>query len=304
MGGTSVVITCYREGDLLREAVRSAQAQSLPPNEILIVNDASPDAATQAVCRDLARDRTVRVLWRETNGGTAAARNTGFAAATGDLLVPLDADDLLPPGAIAAIAQAFEENPEAGFVCGSYIRQDRGDRAGRLLLPSQISLRAMLRAKPCSLSTNWRLLGTTPLRKSLWERVGGYAPNFGNADLHDVEFWMRALATGCPHAIATAPIYHWRKYLGRNSQQVTPMAWYRVAETYYDLYRDVGLEYRALELLLLGSKWMGDRVGCDRYARQLWAQAIAGQCQLSTFIALGIPPFFLRAWAHYARRWR
>ena len=99
------------------------------------------------------------------------ARNAGFAAAQGDILAPLDADDLLPPEALSHIGQAFAQHPDAGFIYGSYVCQRRpGDT--RVVKAAPISLNSLLRSRRFSLSTNWTLIGTAPLRKSLWEAVG------------------------------------------------------------------------------------------------------------------------------------
>src|SRR6476646_422796 len=193
----SVVITCYSEGQLLWNAIHSIRQQSFPALEIIVVNDASTHPDTINVCHQLEIQSDVQVIWRQENGGPSAARNDGFKAAQGAILVPLDGDDLLPKQALAAIHQAFQEQPEAGFIYGTYLRQDRADSEAIVVHPGDVSLPTMLRSKPFSLSSNWKLIGTTPLRKSLWEAIGGYDTEFGVDDLHDVEFWIRAIATGC-----------------------------------------------------------------------------------------------------------
>src|SRR5688572_29291858 len=108
----SVVVTCYSEGRVLLEAVASVKAQSWPAHEIVLVNDASIDQATQAAC-DEAGSWGCRVIRRSVNGGPSAARNDGFRAATGEVIVPVDADDLLPPGALASIRDALVREPSA-----------------------------------------------------------------------------------------------------------------------------------------------------------------------------------------------
>jgi hypothetical protein len=146
----------------------------------------------------------------------------------------------------------FVNPPLIGFVYGHYLRYDRGDKPAKRIKPSDISLPRTLKARPFSVSTNWQLLGAGPIRKSLWKSLQGYDSQFGVTDLHDLEFWLRALHAGTTYAYIPEPIYIWRKYLGSNTQQVTPMAWYRIAKKYFDAYRSVGLKYRAIELILLG----------------------------------------------------
>lgn len=299
----SVVITCYREGPLLLEAVQSVRSQTGQPGEIILVNDASPDEATNQVCRQLASEPGIRVLWQAQNGGPSVARNAGFAAAQGSILVPLDADDLLPPQALQHIHQAFERYPDAGFIHGSYRYQD-GPRQERVVQAQPLSLHSLLRPRRFSLSTNWTLIGTAPLRKSLWEAVGHGDPALGAEDLHDLEFWIRAMALPCAFYDIPEVIYIWRKYLGRNSRQVTPMSWYRIANKHFDVYCQAGLEYRANELLLLGSKWMGDATAIRRYRRDLLRCLRRGRFQLSSLIALLIPAWLFRPLARFAGRHR
>jgi glycosyltransferase involved in cell wall biosynthesis len=298
----SVVITCYQEGELLREAVNSALSQS--PQEIIIVNDASPDELTNNICRELASCSIITVIWQPHNGGPSIARNNGFDKAQGDILVPLDADDLLPDNALENLLSAFSQDPNIGFVCGSYLRQDKSNQSARKIVPPDITLRAMLSAKRFSLGSQWQLLGTTPIRKTVWQQVGGYDSNFGAQDLHDVEFWIRVIASGCYYATINEPIYEWRKYLGTNSRQVTPLSWAQIAQKYFDIYQSLGLEYRAYELCLLSSKWQND---CDKvkfFQKELFRCIKQGNYQLSSLIALAIPTLLFKMLARQAKKRR
>ena len=290
----SVVITCYREGHLLDEAVRSARAQSMAADEILVVNDASSDAATNEVCRRLQSEGQVRLVRRESNGGPSAARNTGFAAAQGDILVPLDADDLLPANAVADVHEAFARYPDAGFIHGSYVRQDAPGRE-RIVPARPLDLRTLLRPRRLSFSTDWTLIGTAPLRRRLWTAVGECDASLGADDLHDVDFWIRALALPCSQYAIPAVIYIWRKYLGHNSRRVTALAWQRIAGKHFEIYRQSGLEYRAHELLLVGSKCANAPAEAARHRAALLRSLGDGEIHASTLLAL-LPAPMIR-WA-------
>jgi glycosyltransferase involved in cell wall biosynthesis len=300
----SVVITCYAEGKLIFDAVKSVLEQTTPAKEIIVVNDASTHLETIETCQKLEQHSQIKLIWREQNGGTSAARNDGFSAATGDIIALLDADDLLPDRALAAIEKTFVDHPDAGFIYGRYLRQDEAEVEGEVIDPGEVSLQQMLKSKGLSLSSQWKLLGTTPLRRSLWESIGGYDLSFGNADLHDVEFWIRAIATGCSYYYVPETIYIWRKYFGSNSRRVTPLAWYRVAKRHLEVYRQIGLEYRAYELLLLGSKWLNERQEIRIYTKALMGCMQRGKFQLSSFIALGIPTSLLQFLANRMRKKR
>lgn len=91
----SVVVAAWCAEDTVGAAVASALAQDVAL-EVIVVDDASPDG-TAAAARSIA-DPRVRVLERAANGGPAAARNDGFAAARGLFVAVLDADDAFLPG--------------------------------------------------------------------------------------------------------------------------------------------------------------------------------------------------------------
>lgn len=93
----SVIIPAYNAAPFLRNAIDSAMRQSLPPLEILVVDDGSRDE-TAAIAGSYGPP--VRCLQRE-NGGLSAARNTGIHAARGEWLALLDADDLWPEDHLA-----------------------------------------------------------------------------------------------------------------------------------------------------------------------------------------------------------
>lgn len=90
----SVIIPAYRAEATIERALRSVYAQSTPPDEIIVVDDGSPDDTAALVEREFP---SVRVL-RQANAGPAPARNAGAAAASGEWLAFLDADDTWLPG--------------------------------------------------------------------------------------------------------------------------------------------------------------------------------------------------------------
>ncbi|HKC92710.1 MAG TPA: glycosyltransferase [Nitrospira sp.] len=111
----SIIIPCYAQAAFLPEAIDSVLAQTYPHYEIVVVDDGSPDDPLQVV----KRYASVRYL-RQNNRGVASARNSGIQASIGEYLVFLDADDRLLPNHLQTNLKAFQEHPDAGFVCGDY----------------------------------------------------------------------------------------------------------------------------------------------------------------------------------------
>lgn len=90
----SVVIPCYRAAATLGRAVESVLAQTLPPAEVIVVDDASDDATPQVIA---ALPPSVKRIFLPENRGAGSARNAGWNAATQEFVAFLDADDAWHP---------------------------------------------------------------------------------------------------------------------------------------------------------------------------------------------------------------
>ncbi len=113
----SVVVPAYNEERVIVRTVQSILAQDYPGLEVLVVDDGSSDR-TAAVAAEAWGDHAgVRVV-SQANGGKASALNAGVARATGEIVVAVDADTLLAPGAIAALVVPLAD-PRVGAVAGN-----------------------------------------------------------------------------------------------------------------------------------------------------------------------------------------
>jgi glycosyltransferase involved in cell wall biosynthesis len=107
-------VPCHDDGETIEETLASLEAQE--PCELVVVDDGSMDPATLEVLDRLRRGGTLVV--RQGNEGPAAARMAGVANTTAPYVFPLDADDLVAPGALAALADALDANPDAEAAWG------------------------------------------------------------------------------------------------------------------------------------------------------------------------------------------
>ncbi|MGH1571266.1 glycosyltransferase family 2 protein [Methylobacterium sp. P31] len=113
--GVAIVVVCYNQAHFLRDALESALGQSLPADEIVLVDDGSVDHTAEiAACFP-----AVRYL-RQRNAGLSAARNTGLRAVTAPFVLFLDSDDRLDAGAIAAALPVLRADRARAFVYGGY----------------------------------------------------------------------------------------------------------------------------------------------------------------------------------------
>ena len=113
----SVIIPCYRCGDTVARAVRSVVEQTLPPEEVILVEDCSADGGkTLAALHDLRHrypTHDIKVLELAQNGGPAVARNAGWNEAGQPYVAFLDADDSWHPAKVAIQYRWMAEHPEA-----------------------------------------------------------------------------------------------------------------------------------------------------------------------------------------------
>lgn len=124
MSRFSVVVPAHRVQGYLRECLDSVLDQSLGDLELIVVDDASPDASAAIAAECAERDPRVQLLRVPAHAGTGPARNAGADHATGAYLLFLDGDDLLLPGALEAIAEALDEAEEPDVLLFGHDRVD------------------------------------------------------------------------------------------------------------------------------------------------------------------------------------
>jgi glycosyltransferase involved in cell wall biosynthesis len=179
----SVIIPTYNRARFVSEAIDTALAQTLPPQEVIVVDDGSTDDTPQRVAA-YADPRVVYV--RQANAGPATARNTGIARAKGDLLALLDSDDRWLPQKLEWQVPLFDDARVAmvhgGFRCFS----DRKPQVGADIPPgSLVGFHDLL---------GFDALGTQTLvfRRTVVDAIGGFDEACSPAE--DQDFTIRVAA--------------------------------------------------------------------------------------------------------------
>jgi glycosyltransferase involved in cell wall biosynthesis len=189
----SVVTPVYNGEALLRETLDSILAQDYEPFEVIVVDDGSTDGSG-AIARSYP---TVRYI-RQENHGQAAARNAGIAAAQGEFLAFVDADDVILPHKLTVQVGYPLEHPETSGTLGQQEWIDPPARQSRDLAWGDAT-----GVQPTSIV----------LRKSTIAEVGGFDPSLRVAE--DFDLLIRLREQG--HQLVVVPaIVMRRRYHGRN----------------------------------------------------------------------------------------
>ncbi|MFY4814168.1 glycosyltransferase family 2 protein [Haloarcula sp. AONF1] len=199
----SVIIPTYDQPNELRRALASAINQSHDKVEIIVVDDGSSDE-TQAVAKRAANsNESVTAQRHLRNRGGAAARNTGIAAANGDVLAFLDSDDKWSETKIEQqLEYLIEQEWDAVYCDYAYQRKGQFVSARRIL--SQYLKSRSEEGKPEGgeeliakiLETKFDLGGSSTLmvRADIAQQVNGFDERFSRHQ--DWEFLIRVLKKG------------------------------------------------------------------------------------------------------------
>ncbi len=131
----SVYIPAYNSAEFLSRAIDGLLAQTIPANEILVIDDGSRDSTAEIA----ARYPAVTLIRHPHNIGLGAARNTGFRTARNELVASLDADCVPDPGWLAGLVRHFDD-PKVAGVGGRLIEGNQrtvADRWRRAHMPQE-----------------------------------------------------------------------------------------------------------------------------------------------------------------------
>ncbi len=193
----SIVITAYEAAATIAGAVRSALDQTHPAHEVIVVDDGSADDLRGALEPFGERISLVR----KENGGGASARNAGAAAASGEFMAILDADDAYAPGRLQALAALAVERPDLDLLATDARFLVDGAAVGTFLehnrFPTVDQREAIFRS---CFPTGW-----PAVRLSTLAAVGGFDERRRIA--YDWDCWLRMILAGSAVGMVDEPLY-------------------------------------------------------------------------------------------------
>ena len=202
----SVVIAFYNGSRWIERALESVQNQTMPPNEVIVVNDGSSEEELGFLV-GLKQRFKFQILNQE-NSGQSAARNLGVSKATSDYICLLDQDDYyLPKHNQILVENADFEDPTFGF---SYGDLWRSNEAGQILSHSSINVK--IKHPHTSLNT---LVGknmfivpsATLISRTAFLAVGGFDPELRGFE--DDDLFLRFFLAGYSNRFTPEAVTVW-----------------------------------------------------------------------------------------------
>jgi glycosyltransferase involved in cell wall biosynthesis len=201
----SVIVPAYNAAATIDETLLSVRTQSHSSLQIIVVDDGSVDSTARIVERHAQADARVALIRHPTNKGVAAARNTAIAAAKGDLIAPIDADDLWHPLKIEKQVAAMRNGGRrVGLVyTWSALLDGQGKvtaLAGQYLYHGNV-LKNLCESNPVGNGSN-PLMRVDAVRKA-----GGYDSSLVGLNAQGCEDWALYLAIAESFEFAVVPEY-------------------------------------------------------------------------------------------------
>ncbi len=176
----SIIIPCYNQAKYLTDALNSVVNQTYTNWECIIVNDGSKDNSSQIAKRIIKKNPNKKIkLYEIENSGLANARNHGISLSNGELVLPLDSDDVLENIALEKFVEALTKNG-ADIVYSNYTTFGFTNKFVECIEPDEFynPNRPENGLPYCSI-----------YKKTLWEKTGGYNKNM-LWGFEDWEFWI------------------------------------------------------------------------------------------------------------------
>jgi glycosyltransferase involved in cell wall biosynthesis len=212
----SVIIPLYNGEKYIIQALDSVFEQSLPPTEVIVVNDGSTDEGPELVARYGEQHRLV--LLHQANGGQSSARNLGIRHSHGRIIALLDQDDVWYPDHLRDLAQPFARDTY-GTLGWSYSNLDEITADGRLstraalsVFPGEHPKTSLLK---CLRQDMFVLPSASLISRVAFDAVGGFDEEL--CGYEDDDLFVRLFAAGYRNVYNRKPLGKWRVYTSSTS---------------------------------------------------------------------------------------
>jgi glycosyltransferase involved in cell wall biosynthesis len=180
-------VLAVRDGEkFIQNTVSSILKQTYKNWELIIINDHSVDQTKLIVNKIAESNKQIKIFDLVDGEGVACARNFGNKKASGDILLPCDADDpIFPNRAEVSVFELSKQKVDIFYANLERYYLDTGNRASRHFQPYDAELLHYI---------NYIAHGSTAYYKYVTEKIGGYDPEIKIGE--DYDFWLKAQETG------------------------------------------------------------------------------------------------------------
>jgi len=189
----SVVVPLYNHERYIEAALDSVLSQSVPPADIIVVDDGSTDASAARV-KALCEKHPQIIFWSQPNQGAHYTLNAGVHRATGEFVSILNSDDIYCPARFEECLKVFQQHPEVAAVAtGVTFIDDNSTEISNQWYEDAKSFYDRTQDLSLALINSNFFVTTSNLfvRKSMFEEIGYFAPL---RYTHDLDFFLRLLA--------------------------------------------------------------------------------------------------------------
>ncbi|MDR3534604.1 MAG: glycosyltransferase [Rhodopila sp.] len=274
----SVIIPLYNGGRFIAQALDSVFAQSLPPTEVIVVDDGSTDDGPEIVARYAAQHSLV--LLRKANGGQSSARNFGISHSQGRLIALLDQDDIWYPDHLEELSRPFFEDTYR-TLGWTYSNLDEITEDNRLRIRAALSVSPGQHPKTkldkCLRQDMFVLPSAAMISRAAFDAVGGFDEDL--CGYEDDDLFVRLFVAGYRNVYIKKPLAQWRVY-GTSSSYTPRMARSRMlyARKLLRSFPDEPAFARFYSRDIIAPRFLGQVVDATRVALRLGDPEIIDAC--------------------------
>lgn len=208
----TIAVPSYNQGRFIEETLRSVLLQGYPELELMVLDGGSTDETVDV----LRRYEPWLAYWvSEPDRGQTHAINKGLERATGEIFAYLNSDDLLAPGALFRVAEAFRSHPDADVVHGRCIYVDEAGAELFSIRGNVTSFVDYLRIWRRFADRDFLTQPEVFCRTRSLVDAGGFREELRS--VMDFEMWLRLLSRGCRFRAIDAPVARFRTYAAQKS---------------------------------------------------------------------------------------
>ena len=243
MKKVSVIMPCYNKAEYVEEAIESVLKQTYNNIEIIVVNDGSTDNSSEVIKSISDRNENIIFFDEKENRGVVWARNFGIAKATGEFILPLDADDTIQATFIEKAVRILERNSKMVISCKNVFDKDANDNKG-LIDTQKIVLGDEL------------FVCTSMFRKTDFEEVGGYKEIFNKIGCEDFELYVNFISKGYKFYKINERLFNYRRNTNKNRTSIQLSNSFKIKKKMVELYPELYLNEKNIEILFSSPEYI------------------------------------------------